>query len=80
MAVHGRLCEVTSGRFVEAKQVERRLSDRLLWSNPAGRFGSTASPHEQRLAGSTAHEIGLPQSGRSPPAPYAAVPSWETES
>ncbi len=36
--------------------------------------GSIAGLHERRLAGSTIHEIGLPESGSSPPAPYAAQP------
>ena len=35
--------------------------------------GSIAGLHERRLAGSTIHEIGLPESGYSPPAPHAAV-------
>ena len=40
MSASGRVCEITNGRFVEAKQEKRWLAVRLLWSNPAGRFGS----------------------------------------
>lgn len=40
-ALHnGRVCEVTSGCFVEAQQEKRWLTVGLLWSDPAGRFGS----------------------------------------
>ena len=35
----GRVCEITNGRFVEAKQEKRWLSVWPLWSNPAGRLG-----------------------------------------
>ena len=35
--------------------------------------GSITGLHERRLAGSTIHEIGLPESGYSPPAPHAAL-------
>ena len=35
----GRVCEITNGRFVEAKQEKRWLAVRPLWSNPAGRLG-----------------------------------------
>jgi hypothetical protein len=41
-AGYGRVCEVTSGCFVEAKQEKRWLAVRPLWSDPAGRFGSAA--------------------------------------
>jgi len=34
--------------------------------------GSIGALYERRLAGSTIHETGLPESGCSPPAPYAA--------
>jgi hypothetical protein len=36
----GRVCEITNGRFVNAKQEKRWLAVRLLWSNPAVGFGS----------------------------------------
>ncbi len=54
MTASGRQCEVTNGSFVEAKQENRWLAVRLLWSNPADRFGSAASVRrqwEQSLAG-----------------------------
>jgi hypothetical protein len=38
-----------------------------------GSYGSFAGLHERRLAGSTIHEIGLPESGYLPPAPYAKL-------
>ena len=41
MSASGRVCEITNGRFVEAKHEKRWLAVRLLRSNPAGRFGST---------------------------------------
>ena len=47
----GRVREITNGRFVEAKQENRWLAVRLLWSNPAGRFGSIAGPHQRLLTG-----------------------------
>lgn len=37
--------------------------------------GSIGALYERRLAGSTIHETGLPESGCSPPAPYAADPT-----
>lgn len=37
-AGYGRVYEVTNGIFVEAKQENRWLAVRLLWSNPAGRL------------------------------------------
>jgi hypothetical protein len=40
MTGSGRVCEATSGCFAEAKQEERWLADRPLWSALAGRFGS----------------------------------------
>lgn len=40
MSASGRVCEITNGRFVEAKHEKRWLAVRLLRSNPAGRFGS----------------------------------------
>lgn len=40
MPAYGRVCEIANGRFVEAKQEMQWLAVRLLWSNPAGRFGS----------------------------------------
>jgi hypothetical protein len=35
-------------------------------------LSSIVGVHEPRLAGPTIHEIGLPESGYSPPTPYAA--------
>jgi len=46
-----RVCGITNGRFVEAEQEWRWLAVRLLWSNPAGRFGSGL---DRRLAELTA--------------------------
>jgi hypothetical protein len=43
---------MTNVSFVEAKQENRWLTVRLLWSNPAGRFGSIAGSHEGPLTGS----------------------------
>jgi hypothetical protein len=40
MSASGRVCEITNGRFVEAKHEKRWLAVRLLRSKPAGRFGS----------------------------------------
>lgn len=36
----GRVCEITNGSFVEAKQEKRWLAVRPLWSNPDDRIGS----------------------------------------
>jgi hypothetical protein len=33
------VCEITNGRFVEAKQEKSWLAVGPLWSNPAGRLG-----------------------------------------
>ena len=43
MSASGRVCEITNGRFVEAKHEKRWLAVRLLRSNPAGRFGSSTA-------------------------------------
>ena len=43
MSASGRVCEITNGRFVEAKHEKRWLAVRLLRSKPAGRFGSWAA-------------------------------------
>jgi hypothetical protein len=51
----GRVCEITNGRFVDAKQEKQWLAVRPLWSDPAGEFGSAASvrkPEDRSLAGS----------------------------
>jgi len=45
MSASGRVCEITNGRFVEAKHEKRWLAVRLLRSKPAGRFGSLAARH-----------------------------------
>lgn len=42
MSASGRVCEITNGRFVEAKHEKRWLAVRLLRSKPAGRFGREA--------------------------------------
>lgn len=62
MSASGRVCEITNGRFVEAKHEKRWLAVRLLRSKPAGRFGSIAGLREQRLTGLTIHETGSPES------------------
>lgn len=51
MAGTGRVCEVTSGRFGGAKQEKRWFAVRPLLSDPAGRFGSIAGPHDRLLTG-----------------------------
>ena len=38
------------------------------------RNGSVAGLHEQRLIGYAVHATGLPETGYSPPAPFAAMP------
>ena len=43
MSASGRVCEITNGRFVEAKHEKRWLAVRLLRSKPAGRFGSSSA-------------------------------------
>ena len=43
MSASGRVCEITNGRFVEAKHEKRWLAVRLLRSKPAGRFGSISA-------------------------------------
>jgi hypothetical protein len=45
----GRVCEITNGGFVEAKQENRWLAVRPLWSNPAGRYGSATSVDSRGL-------------------------------
>jgi hypothetical protein len=50
--VPGRVCEITNGRFVEAKQEKRWLAVRLLRSNPAGGFGSGRASRSAELAAS----------------------------
>ena len=47
-AGYGRVRVITNGRFVEVKQEKRWLAVRLLWSNPAGRFGSCAGARGQQ--------------------------------
>jgi hypothetical protein len=49
MSASGRVCEITNGRFVEAKHEKRWLAVRLLRSNPAGRFGSLAAGEQTEL-------------------------------
>ena len=39
---------MTNSSFVEAKQEERCVAVRQLWSTLAGRFGSIAAGHRQR--------------------------------
>ena len=48
MSASGRVCEITNGRFVEAKHEKRWLAVRLLRSKPAGRFGSIAGARGRR--------------------------------
>jgi len=60
------------GAVALLRTCERRLSGEQ-FGTLSGCNGSTAGQHEQRLAGATAHEVGPPESGRSPPAPYAAL-------
>ena len=43
MSLDGRVCEVTNGSFAVAKQENRWPAVRLLWSSPAGRFGSATA-------------------------------------
>jgi len=43
------VCEITNGRFVEAKQEKSWLAVGPLWSNPAGGFGSAAGLHQLNL-------------------------------
>lgn len=50
MSASGRVCEITNGRFVEAKHEKRWLAVRLLRSKPAGRFGSRAAGRFANLA------------------------------
>ena len=53
---YGRMCEITSGRLVEAKQESRWLAVGLLWSNAAGRFGSIPAGQSSRHpAGKRSH-------------------------
>jgi hypothetical protein len=40
MSLHGRLPEVTNGRFVEAKLEKPALSVGQLWRRPTGGYGS----------------------------------------
>ena len=49
MSASGRVCEITNGRFVEAKHEKRWLAVRLLRSKPAGRFGSLAAGEQIEL-------------------------------
>lgn len=49
MSASGRVCEITNGRFVEAKHEKRWLAVRLLRSKPAGRFGSAAPARDFRM-------------------------------
>lgn len=51
MSASGRVCEITNGRFVEAKHEKRWLAVRLLRSKPAGRFGSVAGAPERPVTG-----------------------------
>ena len=48
MSASGRVCEITNGRFVEAKHEKRWLAVRLLRSKPAGRFGSIPAVQTSR--------------------------------
>lgn len=48
MSASGRVCEITNGRFVEAKHEKRWLAVRLLRSKPAGRFGSGVPVRRRR--------------------------------
>jgi hypothetical protein len=45
----GRVCESTNGHFADAKLERRWLPGRLLWSDPAGTFGSAASGRDFRM-------------------------------
>lgn len=59
----GRVCEVTSGCFIEAKQEKRWLAVRPLRSDPAGRSGSKVPVRRQRkesLAGRRHQLVDLP--------------------
>ena len=47
----GRLCEVTSGCFAEAKQEKRWHAVGPHWSDLADRYGSIAGPRERPLTG-----------------------------
>lgn len=49
MSASGRVCEITNGRFVEAKHEKRWLAVRLLRSKPAGRFGSGPAAQRREL-------------------------------
>lgn len=49
MSASGRVCEITNGRFVEAKHEKRWLAVRLLRSKPAGRFGSASAGRVREL-------------------------------
>ena len=54
MSASGRVCEITTDRFVDAKQEWRWFAVRLLWSDLFGGFGSAATVRcqwEQSLAG-----------------------------
>lgn len=64
MSASGRVCEITNGRFVEAKHEKRWLAVRLLRSKPAGRFGSIAAPHERPLIGTRVFRSGAPKPPR----------------
>ena len=37
------MCEITNVRIIEAKQDNRWIAVRLLWSNPTGSFGSAVT-------------------------------------
>ena len=58
-----------TGRRTPANWVDRSLALEITLVC----IGSIAGLHERRVAGSTIHEIGLPESGYPPPAPYAAL-------
>ena len=49
MPALGRVREVTNGCFVEAEQEKRWLCVRLLWSSPAGRYGSELNDRSGEL-------------------------------
>ena len=54
------------------RSARRTLQAKTALAYADGGSGSVAGLREQRLTGSAIHETGLPESGRSPPAPYAA--------